>query len=333
MSAKSQQLQAPLPQVISWHATGNDIAKAQMAATPLVAAIGNFDGVHKGHQHLIAAAKTLAVDLGLPLAILTFSPHPRAFFRPQDPPFMIMDEIQKHRVLSSYGADIIVNITFDEALRVTSPEAFVQNILKPLQIVHLFAGVDFAFGRARAGTIETLAMLGKDFGMQATGVSLAKDDNQIAISSTRIRAALQSGQVALAQEMLSRPYKIAGLVAQGDQRGRTIGFPTANIEMKNQLHPAFGVYAITACLFDPDGANSNEGVCYDGVANIGIRPTVNNRGVLAEAHLFDFNDDIYGQRIEIALKGYVRAEMKFENLAALKDQIGKDTQTAKEILA
>ncbi len=312
-----------MAKIISWQ-RGATLAET----APVVAVIGNFDGVHKGHQHLIATAKSLADDLSLPLAVVSFTPHPRAFFRPQDPPFLIMDQVQKEHVLSAQGADIIVNITFDDALRQASPEEFVHEVLKPLHIAHLFAGADFAFGKARAGTIETLAMLGAPFDMRATGVTLAVDAHQMALSSTRIRAALQAGQVDLAEEMLGRPFKIAGIVAQGDKRGRTIGFPTANIPLTDQLHPAFGVYAITAQI-----GENNDGRVIQGVANIGIRPTVNDRGVLAEAHLFDFGDDIYGQRIEIALKGYVRAEMKFEGLAALKDQIGKDTQTAKQILA
>ena len=295
---------------------------------PVVAVIGNFDGVHKGHQHLIATAKMLADDLELPLAVLTFTPHPRAFFRPQDPPFLIMDEIQKQEVLAGHGANIIVNIMFDEALRVASPEEFANEVLRPLHIVHLFAGEDFAFGKARAGDIKTLAELGAGFDMQATGVSLALDDHHMVISSSRIRAALQAGQVDLASDMLGRPYVLSGLVSEGDQRGRTIGFPTANLPLTDQLQPAFGVYAITAKI----GQGPHAQIC-DGVANIGIRPTVNNRGVLAEAHLFDFQGDIYGQRIEIALKGYVRAEMKFEGLDALRAQIAKDTETAKQMLA
>lgn len=295
---------------------------------PVVAVIGNFDGVHKGHQHLITTAKMLADDLELPLAVLTFAPHPRAFFRPQDPPFLIMDEIQKQQVLSAHGANIIVNITFDEALRVASPQEFANEVLKPLHIVHLFAGDDFAFGKARAGDMATLAKLGAGFDMQATGVPLALDEHHMVISSSRIRAALQAGQVDLASQMLGRPYVLSGNVRQGDQRGRTIGFPTANLPLGDQLQPAFGVYAVTVKIGDGAGAR----IC-DGVANIGIRPTVNDRGVLAEAHLFDFQDDIYGQRIEIALKGYVRSEMKFEGLDALRAQIAKDTETAKQILA
>jgi len=319
-------------------ADGRNIAPAkiltwQRGATlregaPVVAVIGNFDGVHKGHQHLIATAKMLADDLSLPLAVLTFTPHPRAFFRPQDPPFLIMDAIQKQAVLAEHGANIIVNITFDEALRVASPEEFVDEVLRPLHIVHLFAGEDFAFGKARAGDIQTLATLGASFDMQATGVPLAFDNHHMVISSSRIRAALQAGQVDLASQMLGRPYVLSGVVSQGDQRGRTIGFPTANLSLSDQLQPAFGVYAITAKIGQGEGAL----IC-DGVANIGIRPTVNDRGVLAEAHLFDFQDDIYGQRIEIALKGYVRAEMKFEGLEALRAQIAKDTETAKQMLA
>ena len=297
-------------------------------AAPMVAVIGNFDGVHKGHQHLIATAKSLADELSLPLGMVTFAPHPRSFFRPQDPPFLLMDQVQKQQVLFDCGASIIIEIAFDDELRTASPEAFAQEILKPLNIVHLFAGEDFAFGRARAGSLEILAELGAAFDMRVSPVSLVLDANHMVISSSRIRAALQAGQVTLASEMLSRPFALSGRVLQGDKRGRTIGFPTANIALTDQLHPAFGVYAIGAKI----GEGHDVRYC-DGVANIGIRPTVNDRGVLAEAHLFDFQDDIYGQRIEIALQGYVRAEMKFENLDALRAQIQKDTQTAKDLLA
>ena len=297
-------------------------------AAPMVAVIGNFDGVHKGHQHLIATAKSLADDLSLPLGIVTFAPHPRSFFRPQDPPFLLMDQVQKQQVLFDCGASFIIEIAFDDELRIASPEAFAQEMLKPLNIVHLFAGEDFAFGKARAGSLEILAELGAAFDMRVSPVSLALDANHMVISSSRIRAALQAGQVTLASKMLTRPFALSGRVLQGDKRGRTIGFPTANIALTDQLHPAFGVYAISAKI----GEGHDVRYC-DGVANIGIRPTVNDRGVLAEAHLFDFQDDIYGQRIEIALQGYVRAEMKFENLDALRAQIQKDTQTAKDLLA
>ena len=292
----------------------------------VVAIIGNFDGVHKGHQHLLSHARMLADDLGHKLAVITFAPHPRAFFRPQDPPFLLMDEPQKNKALHQVGADLIIHIKFDEALRKASPEEFVQEVLQPLRITHLFAGEDFAFGKGRAGDIDMLSRAGEAFDMRVTGVPLLSDDNQMVISSTRIRAALQAGQVELAEQMLGRPYVISGIVASGDQRGRTIGFPTANIILDHQLQPAFGVYAIMAMI---DGEHKS----FAGVANIGQRPTVNDRGILAEAHLFDFNADIYGKRLEIALKGYVRAEMKFEGLEALKAQIATDCETAKQIIA
>ena len=292
----------------------------------MVGVIGNFDGVHLGHQHLINTAKTLADKLSLPLAILTFTPHPRAFFRPQDLPFLLMDEVQKQAALSEAGGDVIVNIAFDGALRGASPDEFVNEVLRPLHIVHLFAGSDFAFGKARAGDIKTLQELGSGFGMDVTGVELAIDEHHMVISSSRIRAALQSGQVELAKQMLGRPHVISGAVAKGDQRGRTIGFHTANIPFDAQLQPAFGVYAIHAKV-------EHDPAIYQGVANIGIRPTVNDRGVLAEAHLFDFADDIYGKRLEIALQGYVRAEMKFQGLEALTNQIQNDVKTASDMLA
>ena len=315
------QMQKSDAKIIHW-ARGDEWRQSEA----VVAIIGNFDGVHKGHQYLISHARTLAGDLGHPLAVITFAPHPRAFFRPQDPPFLLMDEQQKNAALHHAGADMIIHIQFDDALRTASPQEFVHEVLRPLRIAHLFAGEDFAFGKARAGDIDMLRDAGEAFDMRVTGVPLYSDDNQMVISSTRIRAALQAGQVDLAEQMLGRPYVISAEVAKGDQRGRSIGFPTANIILNHQLQPAFGVYAIMAKLEGDD-------TLYPGVANIGQRPTVNDRGILAEAHLFDFNADIYGKRLEIALKGYVRAEMKFEGLDALKAQIAEDCETAKQIIA
>jgi len=308
-------------EIIHWH-RGMPLRQGEK----IIAVIGNFDGVHCGHHHLLSQAKMLADDLGYKLAVLTFSPHPRSFFRPQDPPFLLMDEQQKERALTEAGANIIIHIQFDDALRMASPDEFIQEVLRPLHIAHLFAGADFAFGKARAGDVQSLAEAGQDFDMQITAVSLHHDDHHMTISSTRIRAALQAGQVDLATKMLGRPHMIAGTVSQGDQRGRTIGFPTANLALTDQLHPAFGVYAITATIDGHDEALT-------GVANIGQRPTVNDRGVLAEAHLFDFASDIYGKRLEIALQGYVRAEQKFSGLDELKAQIAQDCQTAKTMLA
>ena len=315
------QMQTLDAKIIHW-ARGDEWRQGER----VVAIIGNFDGVHKGHQHLLSHARMLADDLGHPLAVITFAPHPRAFFRPQAPPFLLMDEMQKNKALHEAGADLIIHIQFDEELRKASPEEFVQEVLQPLRITHLFAGEDFAFGKGRAGDIEMLRHAGEAFDMRVTGVPLLGDDNQMVISSTRIRAAMQAGQVELAEQMLGRPYVISGQVASGDQRGRTIGFATANIVLDHQLQPAFGVYAIMAKI---EGDEQS----YAGVANIGQRPTVNDRGILAEAHLFDFNADIYGKRLEIALKGYVRAEMKFEGLDALKEQIAADCETAKQIIA
>lgn len=310
-----------LAPVIEWQRGASHIQSG-----PMVAAIGNFDGVHKGHQHLISAAKLMATDLNLPFGIITFQPHPRAFFRPQDPPFLLMDNAQKQKTLSLQGADVIIQIAFNDDLRTASPQEFADEILRPLRISHLFAGQDFAFGKARAGDIACLTDLGRAFDMKVTGLSLEIDQHHMVISSSRIRAALQAGQVDLAADMLGRAPVIAGEVSQGDQRGRTIGFPTANVSLAERLQPAFGVYAITAEI-------EGDPATYQGVANIGMRPTVNDRGVLAEAHLFDFHDDIYGQRIEISLQGYVRPEMKFEGIDALKQQIANDAATARDMLA
>ena len=318
MRENENQLLAP-EMIIDWQ-----LGDPALTSGPMVAAIGNFDGVHIGHQQLIAKAKEIADADGLPLAIITFTPHPRAFFRPNDPAFLLQDPFLKNHMLAGLGVSSIIQVQFDEALQHLSAEAFVSDVLGKMQITHICAGADFAFGKGRAGTMESLSDLGAQMGMQVTPVHLLSDEHASVVSSSRIRAALQAGQVDLAAEMLGRPMLISGQVIEGDKRGRTLGFPTANIMLDNLLVPALGVYAVDAWLGQPVGAPVASGVC-----NIGRRPTVNDRGILAETHLFDFDQDIYEQRLTIALKGYIRAEVKFSSLDALQRQIAEDVEAAR----
>lgn len=305
-----------MAEIINW-----TLGDAPRRTGPLIAAIGNFDGVHKGHQQLIAKACQLAAEQpGSQPAVLTFSPHPRSWFRPSDTPFLLADEIVKNRLLAEAGAAHIIHVTFNKALQQTEASDFASQVLQPLQISHLVGGVDFAFGKGRSGT---LASLGES--VAVTAMPLLTDENGAVISSSRIRAALQAGQPAQAAEMLGRPPVLAGEVLHGDQRGRQLDFPTANIQLGAFQHPAYGVYAIMA---------ECEGVagCFAGVANIGKRPTFADRGVLAEAHLFDFDQDIYGKRLEIQLKAFVRPEQKFTSLDSLRAQIAADAAQAKDYL-
>ena len=311
-------------QTISW-----SVGDAPLQGGPIVAAIGNFDGVHRGHQQVINAAISAARSQGHASAVITFDPHPREFFRHDDAPFHLADRQEKDRLLAALVVDRVIHVTFDDALRATDAEKFVTEILPALGVCRLFAGSDFAFGRGRGGDIDTINALGADIGITASSVSLLADDNSAVVSSSRVRAALQEGAPERAADMLGHDWAITGVVQQGDQRGRTIGFPTANIPLGSLLHPAFGVYAVRIFSADPGTAYQLLG---NGVANIGIRPTVEDRGVLCEAHLFDQQLDLYGQRLAVCLKSFIRPERKFTGIDELTDQIAKDARTARTLL-
>lgn len=295
----------------------------------LSAAIGNFDGVHRGHQKVIEAACNHAATHDLTPAVITFDPHPREFFRQDDMPFHLADRQEKDRLLGQLAVDHIIHVTFDDVLRRTDAEAFVTDILPALGVTQLFAGSDFAFGRGRGGDMDTINGIGQTADISATSVPLLVDDNSIVISSSRIRAALQAGAPEQAAAMLGHDWAIAGVVQTGDKRGRTIGFPTANIPLGSLLNPAFGVYAVQ--VFEDDGSADGKLIA-NGVANIGIRPTFETRDVLCETHLFDYDGDLYGRRLSVRLKAFLRAERKFSGLEELKEQIAKDAADARQTL-
>jgi riboflavin kinase/FMN adenylyltransferase len=310
--------------IIDWSFGNSPLAQGE-----LICAIGNFDGVHKGHQAVIAAAKICADQFRLPLAVVTFSPHPRQYFRPSDAPFLLQTKTSKNACLAALGVEIIIHIHFNKILQKLSPEAFVEDVLiKAFSVKHLFAGSDFEFGKSRAGSMDSLAKMGKDLGLAVHPIDIFTDKGQMAVSSSRIRAALQAGQIDLATDMLGRRPSVSGLVVMGDQRGRLLDFPTANLELGSCLEPAFGVYAVIAELERLDGKHE----FLTGVTNIGRRPTVNNRGVLAETYLFDFNEEIYGCHMTVHLQAFLRPEQKFDGLDDLRDQIAKDAEQARQIL-
>lgn len=321
------------PDKVKDWALGDDLRAGQSAQyQPMVAAIGNFDGVHLGHQHLINQAKLAAGDKGLPLGILTFTPHPLAYFRPDDAPFLLMDRQAKSEALIAAGADFIVHIAFDPMLQACEAGDFVSQVLQPLGVKHLFAGTNFAYGHERGGDMTALKALAGAHDIDVTALALLADEHAAILSSTRIRAALQSAQVELAAAMLGHDPVISGVVVGGDQRGRLLSFPTANIMLNDVLAPAFGVYAIEAQLGVPATGPQAPKLRLQGVANIGIRPTVNDRGLLGEVHLFDFDRDIYGMRLTVYLKSFIRAEKKFGGLDELQAQIAKDAQSARSLL-
>jgi riboflavin kinase/FMN adenylyltransferase len=286
-------------------------------------ALGNFDGVHLGHASLIRAAHAARPDA--PLAVLTFEPHPREVFRPDDPPFRLTLSAERADALAGLGVDLLYELPFNHVFSLMTAEDFVGNVLhRGVDARHLVSGQDFAFGHRRGGNTRFLADRAETMGIGLTLVP-AVTDTQGPLSSTRIRRALQDGYPERATAELGRPWAIRGIVSHGDKRGRTIGFPTANVPLGRHLEPARGVYGVTARLAD--------GAMHKGVANIGRRPTV-NEGTESrlEVNLFNFSGDIYDTEITVALHEYIRAEVKFSGLDALKAQIASDAEEARRIL-
>lgn len=288
------------------------------------AALGNFDGVHRGHVHLLDALRAARPDL--PLAAVTFEPHPRAFFRPNDPPFRLMLAEVRAATLDSLGVRPIFQIPFDAAFSRLTPEQFVDDVLVGgLGVAHVGCGSDFAFGYGRSGNVESLAALLAARGVGLTVVPPLVDEAG-PISSSRIRHHLRAGDMRAAARELGRPWSIIGTVTQGDQRGRLLGFPTANIPLGAQIEPARGVYAARVTL--PDGR------IIPGVANIGERPTIDDgKESRLEVHLFDFAGDLYGRTLSVALLAHLREERRFAGLDALREQIARDAREARALLA
>jgi riboflavin kinase / FMN adenylyltransferase len=286
-------------------------------------ALGNFDGVHLGHASVIRAAH--AARPGAPLAVLTFEPHPREVFRPDDPPFRLTLSAERADALAALGVDVLYELPFDDAFSHMAADDFVIKVLhQALEARHLTSGQDFAFGFRRGGDAGFLAARAEGLGMGLTLVPPVTDSRG-PLSSTRIRRALQDGYPELATSELGRPWAIRGPVTHGDKRGRTIGFPTANVPLGRHLEPARGVYAVRV--------RTEGGAFYDGVANIGRRPTVNaGPESRLEVNLFDFAGDLYEQEITVALHAYIRAEVRFPGLDALKAQIAADAAEARRLL-
>nr|WP_217429100.1 bifunctional riboflavin kinase/FAD synthetase [Acetobacter syzygii] len=287
------------------------------------AALGNFDGVHLGHAHLLRSVFAARPDL--PPAVVTFEPHPRELFRPQDPPFRLTLSAERLEALRAVGVRHVFQIGFDKAFSELTAEQFVEDVLHgALHLRHVGCGPDFAFGHRRGGNVAFLAERTHELGMGFTAVQALADAGG-PFSSSRIRRLLQDGYPEEAAEELGRKWCIRGTVQHGDKRGRLLGFPTANIPLGRHLEPARGVYAVTVRL--PDGQT------HRGVANIGRRPTINDgQESRLEAHLFDFEGDLYGQELSVALHSLLREEKRFAGLDALKNQIEQDAAQARKVL-
>ncbi len=300
-----------------------DLTPAKQGAA---VAIGAFDGVHRGHQAVIAAARDAARALDAPLAVVSFDPHPRRWFQPDAAPFRLMTPEQMARALEPLGVDRLYLLPFDADMAAMSDEDFARDVLASgLGVRHAAVGFDFTFGKGRTGSPEALRRYGADLGFTVSTVDRLDDPNGLKLSSSAVREALQAGDMDRAAAILGRPFAIAGEVVHGDKRGRTIGIPTANVPLADYMRPAYGIYATRSRL--PDGR------IIDGVANLGIRPMFETEQPMLEVWLFDFDADLYGQTIETDLIARLRGEMKFDGLDALKDQINADAVAARAVLA
>lgn len=290
-----------------------------------IAALGNFDGFHLGHQAVAGEAIAQAKAAGKPAIIATFDPHPVRYFAPDTPPFRLTTLDQRQRLFEAAGADAMLVFEFDAELAGTSADDFIAKLLiERLGLSGVVTGEDFTFGKGRGGNIALLQQLGCSLGLFSTAASAVADADGV-ISSSRIRDALKVGDCATATRLLTRPFAIEGTVQHGDKNGRLLGYPTANIDIGNYLRPRYGVYAVTGTLED--------GRVLKGAANIGIRPQFTPPKELLEPHFFDFAEEIYEQKLEVAFHHFLRGEAKFESLDALKDQMAADCEKAKKVLA
>jgi len=298
------------------------------AARGAAIAVGNFDGVHRGHQAVVGEAGRIAKTAGIPWAVLTFEPHPRSVFRPDLPPFRLTPFRAKAREIAALGVDHLIVLGFTRAFSRMTAREFVRNVIVGgLGAHHVVCGYDFKFGHDRGGDAELLVHMGKSEGFGFTCVPQIRDDGR-ELSSTRARECLFRADPRGAAHILGRPFEIEGRVVVGDRRGRTIGYPTVNVFLGQHLRPANGVYA-TRVGFDVDGRT----VWHDGIANLGRRPTFAGVDIVLETHLFDFAGDLYGRCVRVALVDYLRPEKKFDGIDALKAQIADDSEKARIMLA
>lgn len=286
-------------------------------------AIGNFDGLHRGHQHVL----NLARRLDAPLGVVTFEPHPREVFAPDAPPFRLMNAEARANRLRKLGVNLLVELAFDARLSGLSAEGFVRDVLvDSLGISHAVVGADFQYGKGRTGNASTLRAMGAELGFDVTIADLLEGDAG-AVSSTAIRSALSDGRPEDAAEMLGHWHRIEGPVLHGEKRGRELGYPTANMALDGLHVPKPGVYAVTVDVRDGPHAGT-----YGGVANLGFRPMFELEQPNLETYLFDFSGDLYGAHLSVGLVAYLRGEAKFNTLDALIVQMDADTAAARATL-
>ncbi|WP_010140885.1 bifunctional riboflavin kinase/FAD synthetase [Oceanicola sp. S124] len=292
-----------------------------------VVAIGNFDGIHLGHQAVLDIARGEARRLSAPLGVMTFEPHPRQFFAPDAPPFRLTNAAARAHRLEKLGVDVLYELSFTSALAALTPEGFAQAVLsRGLGVRHVVVGADFHFGAKRAGNVEDLQKFGEKEGFSVSVAQLLERQDQ-EISSTAIRQALSDGLPRVAAAMLGHWHRIEGTVIRGDQRGRDLGFPTANMALTDLHRPRFGVYAVLVDVLTGPHAGR-----YHGAASLGLRPTFGGEVPNIETFLFDFRGDLYGAEVSVGLVDFLRPEEKYSDINALIEQMDRDCVQARTIL-
>lgn len=296
------------------------------------AALGNFDGFHRGHQVVVGETGRIARKEKIPLAVVVTEPHPRTFFNPSAEPFRLTGFRERLALFEAFGVDLALVLPFTRELASFPPKKFVVDVLhQGLDLKHAVVGYDYRFGKGRAGDAAALKTLGEKSGIRVHEIAPVPFGVEGAAgmpySSTLVRDALRNGEARRAAAMLGHWWTVNGKIDPGERRGRRIGFPTSNVAFEWTLVPRHGVYAIRARL---EGAGEK---LFEGVANIGVRPTFGESPVMLEAHLFDFTGDHYGRHIQVHFVAWIRPERKFEDVEALKTQIGKDCETARVLLS
>jgi riboflavin kinase/FMN adenylyltransferase len=290
-----------------------------------ILALGNFDGFHQGHQAVVGEAIRWARELGRPAVVATFDPHPVRLFKPDAPAFRLTTLDQRQDLFEAAGADAMLVLHFDRAMASMEAADWIEQVLgHQLGCTGVVTGEDFTFGKGRGGNPQVLREVGARFGLIGRTVGPVHDDKGV-ISSSRIRDALKLGECETAARLLTRPFAARGVVQHGGKLGRTIGFPTANINMNHYLRPRYGIYAVTGRM--PDGR------ILPGAANMGVRPTFEPPIELLEPYFFDFSGDLYDQEIEVAFHHFLRPEAKFDSLDALVAQMRRDCDRARELLS
>lgn len=288
-----------------------------------VLTIGNFDGVHLGHQAVLAQVKAQALARGVPATVMTFEPQPQELFQPDQAPARLTNFREKHMALREQSIDRHIVIEFNRKFSNLPAREFIERVLVDmLGVQFLVVGDDFRFGHGREGDFAMLQRAGAELGFEVVDTQSYRQQQQ-RVSSTAIRQCLSDGDFTQAAAMLGRPYAFEGRVVHGEKKGRTIGFPTANIQLKRLRSPLQGVFAVQV--------QTNDGKMHAGVANIGRRPTLNGERVQLEVHLFDFAGDLYGQQLRVVPTHFIRAEQKFANFAQLQQQIAADARAARDL--